>query len=319
VDVYVTAPDTELTSTAPRATLQPRQFSGNFEVPFGKSRVRLTPAGSFDVLMDSGELDFPQLDTSTGPGMQWLFAVAPSPVAGPSPVLLVGSSGRATSRFFDVGTPAAVRVLHASPDAPPVDVVIVADPETVLFSGLEYAARSPVLAAPAGEVTLELRAAGSAEAIASLDEEVLNEGLEYSAFLIGNVEDASILLRVIPAQSVVTESRLRFANVAPGSKFFSVYITASADEEREAANRVARDLRFGAITNHITRAPGGFFLTFTERFYATPAEAEAAEETVVFGPMPLELLGGDVLTWAILAPENEGEPPVLLNFDDRMP
>jgi trimeric autotransporter adhesin len=319
VDVYVTPPDTELTATAPSVTLQPRGYSDNFEVPFGTTRIRVTPAGSLDVLMDSGDLDFAEQATSTGPGSQWLFTVAPSPVAGPSPILLIGSTGRVSLRFFDADTPAAVRAVHGSPNAPPVDLVLAAEPDTVLLTGLEYTARSPVVAATPGPASLEFRVAGTAEAIATLENQTLIQGLEYSAFLVGTLEEANIALRIVPVPSAVTEARLRFANLAPDSKFFSVYLTESAEEERQPTNLFVRDLRFGAITNHLAYSPGNFFLTITERFYETSADAANAEETVVFGPTPVELLGGDVLTWAFFAPENEGEPEVLLKYDDRMP
>jgi hypothetical protein len=320
VDVYVTPVDTELTATAPSVTLQPREYSDNFEVPFGRSRIRVTPAGSLDVLMDSGELDFSEQSTSTGPGSQWLFTVAPSPVAGPSPILLIGSTGRLSLRFFDAGTPAAVRAFHGSQDAPPVDLVVTAEPETVLLTGLEYTARSPVVAAaPRAATALQFRVAGTGEVVATLENQTLIQGLEYSVFLVGTLAEASIAVRIVPVPTPVTEARLRFANLAPDSKFFSVYLTDSAEEERQLTDLLVRDLRFGAITNHLAYSPGNFFLTITERFYETSADAPAAEETVVFGPTPVELVGGDLLTWAFFAPENEGEPEVLLKYDDRMP
>jgi hypothetical protein len=35
--------------------------------------------------------------------------------------------------------------------------------------------------------------------------------------------------------------------------------------------------------------------------------------------MPVTLGGGDVLTYALFAPDAEGEPEVLIQFDDKMP
>ncbi|MFU8821304.1 MAG: DUF4397 domain-containing protein [Gammaproteobacteria bacterium] len=320
VDVYVTAPDTELTATAPLATIQPRGASDVLEIPFGDTRIRLTPQGSFDLLMDSGTQAFPENDLATGPGTQWLFVVTPSIVPGPSPVFLVGSTGRLSFRFLDAGTPATVRAIHALQDAPAADLVVATDPPATLFSGLEYRDRSPVLASPPGDAPLQFLVSPGADLIAELTGRELGIGLEHTLFLIGPAEQPTVLFNTSQPRSVATESRLRFANLAPDSKFFSIYLTTTEDEaERIAANRLFRDLRFRVSSDHVVRAPGDYFLTITERFFESAADAADAVETVVLGPTPLALAGGDVLTFVLFAPANEGEPEVLIQFDDRMP
>lgn len=319
LDVYVTAPETELTATAPIATVQPGGYSGILEIPFGTSRFRLTPAGSLDVVMDSGELDFPEIEDSTGPGMQWLFAISPSVVPGPSPVFLIGSSGRQTFRFLDAGTPATVRAIHASPDAPPTDFVVVAEPSITLFSGLAYRDRTPQLASPLGDVQLGFTETGGDGTLLAADTDELAAGQESLVFLVGAAAAADIIRNDSLGRSVATDVKLRFANVAPDSKFFSIYLTSTEDETRDITNRLVRDLRYGVATNHVVRAPGNYFLSVTERFFGEDDDPAEAEETLVFGPTPLELLGGDVFTYVFFAPDNEGEPEVLLSFDDRLP
>lgn len=320
MDVYVTAPDTELTATAPLATIEPRGASAVLEIPFGDTRIRLTPQGSFDVLMDSGTQEFGENDLTTGPGTQWLFVVTPSVIPGPSPVFLVGSTGRLSFRFLDEGTPASVRAIHALPGAPAADVVVATEPPATLFSGLEYQARSPLLASPPGDAPLQFLVSPGADLIAELTEQALVAGQEYSLFLIGPAAEPTVLFNASQPRSVVTESRLRFANLAPDSKFFSIYLTATEDEaERIAANRLFRDLRFGVSSNHVVRAPGDYFLTVTERFYEETANSADAVETLVLGPTPLTLAGGDVLTYAFFAPANAEEPEILIQFDDTMP
>lgn len=318
VDVYVTAPDTELTATAPLTTIQPLGHSETIEIPFGETRIRLTSPGSLDVLMDTGTLALVESTSSTGPGTQWLFTVMPSVVPGPSPALLVGSNGIQTFQFVDTGTPAAVRAVHAIAAAPPVDVVAVTDPPETLFSGLAYQERSPLLAALPGATPLQFVVSPGAELIAEVVAGLLR-GQEYALFLIGTPEEAEILLNTSQTRSIANQSRLRFANLAPDSKFFSVYLADNEDAERDSATLAIRDLRFGQTTSHIARSPGDYFLTITERFYETSSEAADAEETVVLGPFPVTLGGGDVLTYALFAPNAEGEPEVLIQFDDKMP
>jgi hypothetical protein len=333
VDVYATAPDTELSSTAPLvAGLQPRAHSGALEVPFGATRIRLTPAGTLDVLMDSGELEFPELQTATGPGAQWLFAITPSTAAGPSPVFLTGSPGRTSFRFFDAGTPATLRILHALTDAAAVDVVAVeeiaaegdegAEPETietVLYQGLAYRTRSPLVPAPTERFALAFRLAEGAEGDIASVEVNLARAAEYSVFLIAGIASPGIRIDDQPTRSVVTEARLRFAHLAQGGNFYSIYLTESEDQPFLEGDRMIRDLRFGIVASNVVRPPGQYFITFTERFFEQQADAEDAVETAFFGPVPLELVGGDVLTFAVFAPENEGEPELVQVFDDRLP
>jgi hypothetical protein len=333
VDVYATAPDTELSATAPLvAGLQPRAHSDALEVPFGATRIRLTPAGTLDVLMDSGELEFPELEVATGPGAQWLFAITPSTASGPSPVFLTGSPGRTSFRFFDAGTPAVLRLLHAIAGTPAVDVFAVeeiaaegdeeAEPETietVLYQGLEYRVRSPLVPAPTEEFSLAFRLAEGAEGDIASIQVNLARAAEYSVFLIDGIETAGLRIDDQPTRSVVTEARLRFAHLVPEGKFYSIYLTDSEDQPFLEGDRMIRDLRFGIVASNVVRPPGEYFITFTERFFEDQADAPDAVETAFFGPVPLELVGGDVLTFAVFEPENEGEPSLVQVFDDLQP
>jgi hypothetical protein len=322
LDVYLTAPDTDLAATAPIATLQARDHTGLIEVPFGLARIRLTPAGALDVLMDTGEIDLRESTGATGPGLQWLFAISPSTLAGPSPLLLVGSTGRQGFRFLNSGTPAALRAIHAATHGAPASIVIKpnpeaeSDPETELYQGLMYRDRTPVLPVPPGVARLEFRFAGNGAAPAPAEViQLMSAGQDYLALVVSAGETTGVLFNLSSTQSVGTAARLRFANLAPQSLAYSIYITASEDEERNDANRLVRDMNFTNSTNHFSRLPGSYFITFTRR----DSQQQGAAEEVVFGPSPLELAGGDVLTWALLPPEVAGGPEVLRAFDDRLP
>lgn len=318
LDVYVTAPDSDLSSTAPLATVQPLDHSGSVEVPFGDTRIRLTAAGTLDVVMDSGEQKFPENTSTTGPGAEWLFVVRHSLVSGPSPVALMATSGRNNFTFHDINTPTTVRALHAAAELAAVDLVAATDPETALLAGLEYRQRSAVVAAPAGKFALEFRLAEDGAVVASREFELLT-GSANAAYLISSDDGDGIVLGELQARSVANEARMRFGNLAPDSEFFSIYLTRSEDEERDQSNRIVLDLRFGTVSAYVAGAPGEYFLTLTERFYETPADAADAEETVTLGPMPLALAGGDVLSLLLFAPEQGTESEVLEILDDRLP
>jgi hypothetical protein len=334
LDVYVTAPDTALSATAPFASVQPMAHSSSVQVPFGKTRIRLTHAGTLDVVFDSGERDFPESEGGTGPGAEWLFAIAPSVMAGPSPVSLIGSSSRATFSMFDAGTTPTLRVVHAAADIGPVDVYSVEiefdqdsgdasrGAETLLYNGLAYPERSPQVPAQAGTVDIDFRISGEAgegQDPVGTRRVALAAGIEYAFFLFGTSDQVRMAHTSTDVRSVATLAKIRLANLAPDSEFFTFYLTDSEDQDYKTGSMLGRDIALGNITGHLLRRPGEYYLTLTERFYETPSGAADAEETVTIGPIPFALAGGEVVTLAIFPPEAEGGPEQLQIFDDLAP
>ncbi|ADJ16336.1 hypothetical protein C497_10018 [Halalkalicoccus jeotgali B3] len=88
----------------------------------------------------------------------------------------------------DPGENARVTALHASPDAPEVDLVE-AESGDPLAAGLAFG-DTATFEVPEGSYTLEVRPAGGEEAVAEFDVEVA-AGTVYSAFAVGYVEPAN--------------------------------------------------------------------------------------------------------------------------------
>jgi hypothetical protein len=88
----------------------------------------------------------------------------------------------------DPGEDARVRLVHASPDAPAVDVTA-EDGETILFEDVEFGEAGAV-EVPAGEYTLEIRPAtenDNGDVVAEFD--VAPEARNvYSAFAVGYLD-----------------------------------------------------------------------------------------------------------------------------------
>ncbi len=89
------------------------------------------------------------------------------------------------------GDSAAVRILHAAPDAPEVDVVNTGSGDA-LAEGLAFG-DTATFEVPGGSYTLGVRPAGGEETVAEFDVEVAG-GTVYSAFAVGYLEpeDASV-------------------------------------------------------------------------------------------------------------------------------
>ena len=80
---------------------------------------------------------------------------------------------------------AKVRVVHASPDAGPVDVVPRGG--QALVAGLTFPEASPYAEVPAGTYTLDVNAAGTNQTALTVPDATLASGGVYSAFAVGTV------------------------------------------------------------------------------------------------------------------------------------
>jgi len=114
------------------------------------------------------------------------------------------------------GDMAMVRVLHASPDAPAVDVYV--DGNAVV-EGAEFKAATDYMELPAGEHTVEIYAAGTKgeqDAVISADVTV-EAGKAYTAAAINNLE--SLELKAIEDSMEATEemAKVRVGHFIPGA------------------------------------------------------------------------------------------------------
>jgi hypothetical protein len=95
---------------------------------------------------------------------------------------------------------ARIRVIHASPDAPAVDVAAAGG--DVLIENLAFPEASDYLTVPAGSYDLEVRPAGTTDVVLDLPGVALEAGTVYSVYAIGHVSDGS--LTVLPVTATTT-------------------------------------------------------------------------------------------------------------------
>ena len=113
------------------------------------------------------------------PGQPYTVLVTAPQAAAPVPLLLQDT------RFAVLGGAPRVRFVHASPDAPAVDVALAGGP--VLFSNLGFGDATPYLDIPTGTVTLELRATGTPTVVLAIPDAVLTVGTVYTFGMVGLV------------------------------------------------------------------------------------------------------------------------------------
>jgi hypothetical protein len=125
-----------------------------------------------------------------------------------------------------------------------------------------------------------------------------------------------VRLATTSARSIASEARLRFAYLAAEGPLVSAYLTQSEDEPLSNDNRFLFIRPAGEITAHLPRTAGDYFLTLTTRPADDPADDT---EPVLLGPLPLNLVNGDVFTLALFPPASEGETATLQVLDDLVP
>jgi hypothetical protein len=112
---------------------------------------------------------------------------------------------------------AKVRVVHASPDAGPVDVIPRGG--QALVEGLTFPDASPYAEVPAGSYTLDVNAAGTKKTALTVPDAKLASGGVYSAFAVGTVfaDSLNVLLVQDNADTSASASATASASASASS------------------------------------------------------------------------------------------------------
>jgi len=144
-------------------------FTDYTAVTPGDDRVQVVPAGATEpavidaVLELKNNRDYTVI--ATGPGLSIV------------PVILDDR------RFAIPKQTASVRFVHASPNAPAVDIALKDGP--VLFSDVDFRESEGYIRVPEGTYDLEVRAAGTEDAVLPLPGISFENGKQYTAIAVG--------------------------------------------------------------------------------------------------------------------------------------
>jgi hypothetical protein len=312
VDVYVTAPDADLAGSASvnEAPLAFGEFTSRIEAPTGTYQIRVTQAGDPSVVVyDSGALEL-------AAGADLLIAAVANTGPGSAPIQLVALDAEGASTLLDADTPASVFAVHASPDAPAVDVL--ADDKATstqealgLARNVSFPEACRIAAVPAGDYGVSVTAAGNPSVTALQFDLAPQKTDELTAIVTGYLSSTPAIRPVAletDTRSVVTEAKLRVAHASPGTGAVDLYLLAN-DADLNAASPSFAAVPFGADTGVLSIAPG------TYDVYVTPAGNKGV---VAIEVQNLALSGGDVLD--VIARDaatdgSEGSLPQLIVVD----
>lgn len=299
VDVYATAPGADLADSSPLVTADFKDSLDATEVPAGDYQIRITPAGDAStVVYDSGTINLPDSGdfviaavTNVGPGEQ------------PVNLLLMSPSGSVS--ILDAATPTSVRVIHASPDAPAVDVIANDGFAQPLISNIPFAGWAGYVDLAADTYNIKVVPNGASEPV------VIDADLTFDAGVAYNVIATDVLANITPLvltadnRSVGTEAKLRVIHASPTAQNVDIYLVAPQTDITDVAPTLS-NVPFQADTNFLSVAEGSYDVI------VTPTGTKDA----AIGPATIGLSAGGVYTIIARDAEDGGTPLNVMLLDD---
>ena len=197
---------------------------------------------------------------------------------------------------------ARVRVVHASPDAPNVDVLL---DDAEVLSDVPYLAASDYLAASAGDHNLKVNAAGTATTVIDADV-TLADGTDYTVVASGLVAEITPIVLVDENSTPEAgNARVRAVHGAPSAPAVDVYVTAPG-ADIEAVVPVLAGVAFGDVADYLEVPAGDYQVRVTP----------AGTKTVAIDSGALTLESGQVRTAIAVDAPGGGEPFDILLLAD---
>ena len=303
VDVYVTTPGADLATTAPLGSFSYKESLGPVEVAAGDYQIRVTLAGDpTAVVYDTGTLTLNDGDD--------LLLSAVNNTAGEntnvmqaSPISLAILTGSGSAELLDAATPARLRVVHASADAPNVDVIV--DDAVTLVSDLAFPDATPFVPVDPATYNVKVTATGNASAVVIDADLTLDAGTTYDVLAVNELAAIEPLVLTDDYRSVITEAKVRIIHASPTAQDVDIYVTEQGADITNLEPTLA-GVPFKANTGFLSLAAGAYDVTVTPAGSKTPA----------IGPAPIGINAGGIYTAIARDAVGGGAPLNLILLDD---
>ena len=198
---------------------------------------------------------------------------------------------------------AQLRVVHASPDAPAVDVLV---DNAAVLTNVPFKSSSTYLAVPSGSRNLKVRAAGTSTVVIDANANVA-AGEAYTVLAAGRVASiAPLVLEDDLTSPAAGNVRLRLVHAAPSAGNVDIYVTAPSANLATTSPTLAT-VPFRGASNYL-EVPAG-----TYRVRVTPA----GTKTVAIDVNNVALSAGQVRTAVAVDAPGGGTPLGALLLADR--
>jgi hypothetical protein len=287
VDVFITAPNADLTSAMPFADdVSYLGVTDAVEVPAGDYQIRITdPNDPTTLFFDSGAVNVPA-------GSDWFAAATNNTASGGSPVSLVIDTGSGSLLVQDASSGADIRVVHGISDAPGVDVYVdgAAPAASSPLNNLEFKAQTDYLALDSGSTSFTVAVTGTSTFV---DDLALTANLmansTYTAIAIGDLGDGlsndELFVVADDPRRITTEAKLRAIHASTLAGPVDIYV--SADASPSSDDVIIEDVAYKGDTGLLPLMPSTVYVMIT------PANNSSV---VAVGPVMLDLTGGSITT-----------------------
>ncbi|MEM7079185.1 MAG: DUF4397 domain-containing protein [Pseudomonadota bacterium] len=299
VDVYVTAPTADITMEAPLGTFEFKGTLGPVTVPEGDYRIQVTIAGDpTTVAYDSGTVGL-------AGGSDLLVAAIPNVATGAAAVELVALTGSGALRLLDANSTADVRVIHASPDAPNVDVVAADNFAAPAVTNLAFPEVTGYLNLTPGDLNVKVVPTGAMMPVVIDADLSLAAATAYSVLAVGDLATIAPLVLVDDIRPVGTEARVRIVHASPSAGDVDLYVVAPGTDISTVTPNFT-GVAFTADTGYVSLAAGDYDVVVTPTGDTTPA----------IGPVTISVAAGGIYTAAARDESGGGTPLGLILYDD---
>jgi len=199
---------------------------------------------------------------------------------------------------------ASLRVVHASPDAPNVDVVV--DGKTVL-TNVAYEAASNYLTVDAGSRHIQIRPTGTTTNVIDATVKLTKKNY-YTVLAVGKVADSSLsALELTDDHSAPSpgQIKLRLVHASPTAGAVDIYVEAPGTDITTVSPTLT-NVPFKAASDYLSVAAGSY------EVYITPT----GTKTVAIDSGALTLTAGQVRTAVALDAPGGGTPLTAIVLDD---
>ena len=301
VDVFVTTPGADLTATAPLGTFSFGESLGPVEVAAGDYQIRVTPEGApGTVVYDTGTIPL-------GDGSDLFLTAVPDTVPATAlfdaPISLVALDGTDASEILDVRTQAKIRVVHASPDAPLVDVIV--DDTLELVGDLAFPNATPVVPVDPGTYNIKVTVADNPGVIAIEADLTFDAGVAYDILAVGPLAEIAPLVAIDDNRSIATAAKVRIVHASPTAQDVDIYVTAPG-ADITAETPTLTNIPFGANTGFLGLDAGSYDVTVVP----------AGTTTAAIGPATITIEAGGIYTAVARDATGGGAPLNLILLDD---
>lgn len=296
VKVHVTAPGDVISDATSVGSFSFKETLGPLEVPAGTYRIRVTLPNN-TVVFDSGSVAL----TS---GKDLLIGAVPNVGTGSSPIQLAVLDGANVAVLSDAAAGANLRVVHASANAPAVDV-LANNGVTPASSNLFFPAFTNYLNLSAATYNFKVVPTGVTTPVVINADVPLANGVEYSLLAVGALANIEPLLLTDNNRKVATEAKVRLVHASTLAGNVDIYVVAAGASIANAMPAFS-NVPFKADTGYVSLAAGSYDViiaptgTKTEAIKATLTFANAMVYTAVARDgaglsSPLGVIGLDAL------------------------